>query len=38
MNWQPEENDGDKMNLISWVGLVLVAIIIAVAVYRLGNW
>jgi len=39
MNWQPEEeSDGDEMNPILWIGLILVAIIIAVAVYRMGHW
>jgi len=37
MNWQPED-DGDEMNFISWAGLILVAIIISIAVLRLGTW
>lgn len=37
MNWQPEDSD-EKMNPILWIGLILVAIIIVVAVLRLGAW
>ena len=37
MNWEPE-NDGDEMNPLLWVSLILVAIIISIAVLRLGTW